>query len=99
MYKINIPTQKIYVQHVSIDVLTESGWEMGDNGFQAENSESAVQNLWILDRLTKRQRQVVTLLADGYKRREIAQELQVSLQSVHQIVLRIRERVKKYESR
>ena len=87
-------TIKVYVQHVSIDALEESGWELGDNGFQAENAASFIQNDWLYQVLTKRQRTVAALLTDGYTRRETAQKLEVSLQAVHQIVLRMRSRLR-----
>ncbi len=87
-------TIKVYVQHVSIDALEEAGWELGDDGFQAENAASFIQNDWLFQCLTKRQRSVASLLTEGYTRRETAEKLDVSLQAVHQIVLRMRSRLK-----
>lgn len=87
-------TIKVYVQHVSIDALEEAGWELGDNGFQAENAASFIQNDWLFQCLTKRQRTVASLLAEGYTRRDAAKKLEVSLQAVHQIVLRMRSRLR-----
>lgn len=91
---LRLPTMKVYVQHVSIDTLAESGWEMGDDGIQAENATSNLHKIWFLQRLTRRQQTVAALLADGYTRRETAQKLNVSLQAIHQIVLRMRGRLK-----
>lgn len=87
-------TIKVYVQHVSIDALEEAGWELGDDGFQAENAASFIQNDWLFKCMTKRQQAVAALLADGYTRRETAQKLEVSLQAVHQIILRMRNRLR-----
>lgn len=87
-------TIKVFVQHVSIDSLQEAGWELGDNGFQAEDAASFIQNDWLYKCLTKRQRAVAELLADGYTRREIGWKLGVSLQAIHQIVLRMRLRLR-----
>lgn len=94
MPRVRQQTIKVYVQHVSIDSLQEAGWELGDNGFQAENASSLIQNDWLYKCLTKRQRAVAELLADGYTRREIAWKLDVSLQAIHQIVLRMRIRLR-----
>lgn len=94
MTRFRQPTRKVYVQHVSIDALEEAGWELGDGGFQAENAASFIQNDWLFQCLTKRQRAVASLLTDGYSRRDAAQKLEVSLQAVHQIVLRMRSRLK-----
>ena len=77
-----------------MDALEEAGWELGDDGFQAENAASFIQNDWLFQCLTKRQRSVASLLADGYTRRETAEKLDVSLQAIHQIVLRMRSRLK-----
>lgn len=94
MPRIRQQTIKVYVQHVSIDTLEEAGVELGDNGFQAEEAASFIQNDWLYQVLTKRQRTVAALLTDGYTRRETAQKLEVSLQAVHQIVLRMRSRLR-----
>lgn len=94
MPRIRQQTIKVFVQHVSIDTLEEAGWELGDDGFQAENAASFIQNDWLYQCLTKRQRSVAALLADGYTRRETAQKLNVSLQAIHQIVLRMRGRLR-----
>ncbi len=94
MPRIRQQTIKVYVQHVSIDALEEAGWELGDDGFQAENAASFIQNDWLFQCLTKRQRSVATLLADGYTRRETAGKLDVSLQAIHQIILRMRNRLR-----
>lgn len=88
------PTRKVYVQHVSIDTLEEAGFELGDDGFQAENAASFIQNDWLYQVLTKRQRTVAQLLAEGYSRRDAEEKLEVSLQAVHQIVLRMRSRLR-----
>lgn len=89
-----VPTMKVYVQHISLEAMSEAGWELGDEGWEAENTQSFIHNDWILECLTKRQRSVARLLTDGYSRRETAQQLCVSLQAIHQIVLRMRHRLR-----
>lgn len=94
MPRIRQQTIKVFVQHVSIDTLVEAGWELGDDGFQAENAASFIQNDWLLQCLTRRQQAVTALLADGYTRKETAKQLGVSWQAIHQIVLRMRKRLR-----
>lgn len=68
----------------------------GDHGKQVEEAYSKFDVESLLGCLTKRQRVVVELLADGYKRKQIAKDhLGVVLQAVHQIVPRIRKRLLK----
>ena len=72
----------------------------GDHGFQMENIYSQIQQESILSCLTKRQQTVVALLLQGYKRKEIAHELDVVLQAIHQIIPRIRKRlIARYDRR
>lgn len=89
-----IPTIKVYVQHVSLETMQDAGWELGDDGFQAEDAASFIQSDWVFKCLTKRQREVATCLAEGYTRRETAKKLHVSLQAIHQIVPRMRDRIR-----
>jgi DNA-binding NarL/FixJ family response regulator len=90
-----LPTIKVYVQHVSLEAMSDAGWEMGDGGLEAENAQGSMHNDWLLGCLTRRQRSVAKLLHDGYSRRETAQQLNVSLQAVHQIVIRMRQRLRR----
>lgn len=94
MPKIRQLTVKVFVQHFSLETMHEAGWEMGDNGFQSENTESFIHNDWLLQCLTRRQQAVTALLADGYTRKETAKQLGVSWQAIHQIVLRMRKRLR-----
>jgi DNA-binding NarL/FixJ family response regulator len=91
-------TRKVYVQHVSLTDLQSSGYELGDNDTYEEEMYSRFGELSLISRLTNKQRKVVDLLSKGYKRKEIAKTLGVSLQAIHQIVPRIRKRVKKHVS-
>lgn len=89
-------TKKVYVQHVSLTNLQSLGYEIGDNDIHEEEMYSRFGELSLISRLTNKQRKVVDLLSKGYKRKEIARELGVSLQAIHQIVPRIRKRVKSH---
>ena len=94
MPRIRQQTMKVYVQHVSIDALEEAGYELGDDGWQAENAASFIQNDWTFQCLTKRQREVAKYLFEGFTRRETAKELGISLQAIHQIIPRMRKRLR-----
>lgn len=87
-------TQKVFVQHVSMQSMEEAGWELSDEGAAEEKMTGQMQESWLLDCFTRRQRQVARLLEDGYSRRDTAKELSVSIQAIHQIVLRMRKRLK-----
>lgn len=67
----------------------------GDNGSQAENMFSNLSVEVILSVLTKRQRKVAQRLNAGYSRNDIARMDNISVQAIHQIVLRIRRRIQK----
>jgi hypothetical protein len=57
-----------------------------------DNHQVTQTDLELLKRLTNRQKKIAQLLATGKTRKQIAFELRVSLQAVHQIVLRMRQR-------
>lgn len=70
-----------------------SAFILGDNGFAAAENYGVRDRELMLGSLTTRQRRIAFLLADGYSRVEIAQEVGVCTQAVHQIILRIRKRL------
>ncbi len=75
--------------------MEDAGWEIGDDGQEELESYSRFTKRYYLTFLTDRQKQVVFCLAElGMSRKETALHLMVSLQAVHQIVLRMRERLK-----
>ena len=77
----------IPVQHFSIRSLEEKGIQFGISADFSNPKE-------LLAVLTNRQKQVANLLEEGYTRKEISTELMVCTQAIHQIVLRIRKRLK-----
>ncbi len=86
---------RVPVQHVSLTAMEEAGWELGDNGFEENRNYAEFYKEGLLAFLTRRQRQVALCLNDqGLSRKETAAALGVSLQAVHQIVLRMRKRLK-----
>jgi len=87
-------TIKVPVQHVSLTAMEEAGWELGDNGLEENKIYGELNKEGLMSYLTRRQKQVVICLNDrGLTRKETAVGLGVSLQAVHQIVLRIRKRL------
>lgn len=88
-----LPTIEVYVQNISMTVLEDAGFEINDPCNGAEKIISEEQRAFYLSCLTKRQQTVAELLDEGYTRHEVASTLDVCLQSIHQIVLRIRKRL------
>ena len=86
---------KIPVTSISLETLDEWGIEVGDDCKEELARDSADIRDRLLSRLTKRQQAVILQLEAGYSRKETAQNLHRSLQSVHQIILRIRKRMNK----
>lgn len=66
---------------------------LSDRGFEAENTYSQDQVMFIMGGLTNRQREILNLVLAGYSRKEIAGDQGICLQAVHQIIPRIRKRV------
>lgn len=86
--------EEIYVTHVSLQNLEEAGWELGDGGLEEEKMQAELNSHWLISCLTNRQRKVAAFLTDGFTRKETAKQLGVCLQAIHQIVLRMRKRLK-----
>lgn len=86
-------SMRVKVNHVSMETLAEAGWEIGDGGVGERSLTEEQERDDTLHHLTKRQREVAQILADGYTRREVADRLGICLQAVHQIVLRMRKRL------
>jgi DNA-directed RNA polymerase specialized sigma24 family protein len=89
---------------ISLDELTErnfrhdsedgsGGFEVSDNGYAERQAMGAVLAADMLQCLTNRQREVVSLLSEGLSRKEAAEARGVSLRAVHQIIYRIRDRM------
>jgi DNA-binding NarL/FixJ family response regulator len=85
----------IYVHSIPSSVLEEIGDQLSDEGEAVREMEDPSQADYLLGCLTKRQMKVAQMLTDGYSRKEIALDVNVSLQAVHQIILRMRSRLKK----
>jgi DNA-binding NarL/FixJ family response regulator len=86
--------QRVQVHNISLSILEESGYELSDGGITAAALEEYDQETYYLNFLTNRQKQVVKLLTEGYTRKEIADKLDIILQAVHQIIPRIRRRLR-----
>lgn len=81
---------------VSLSIFENIGLDRGDDGREMEDMQSRIQRDFLMNILTSRQRKVTLLLLDGYSRKDTAAELNVCLQAIHQIVLRIRKRLVLY---
>jgi len=93
LFSIVMDFRRVYVKQVSLTTLQENGFDLGDNGGQQEDIYGHFDELTVISCLTNKQKKVVDLLSRGFKRKEIAQKLGISLQAVHQIIPRIRKRV------
>lgn len=88
-------TISITVQHISLESLTEAGWEMGDNGQTERETYGKLYMRDLLAVLTPTQRRVAyCLYYEGMKRDRAASFLMVSLQAIHQIIPRMRRRLR-----
>lgn len=88
-------SEKKPVYEDSFETLMERGVEFAGNENGIAEVEGEQQKTAILTNLTRTQQEVATLLAQGFKRKEVAAQRSTTLRAVHQIVLRIRVRVKK----
>jgi DNA-binding NarL/FixJ family response regulator len=79
---------RVPVQNVSIETLSEAGYEIGDNGRETDAMIGLGQSEFIMKQLPRRQREVIDCICQGYSRREIAEKLGISLQAIHQIIPR-----------
>lgn len=95
----NSLTAGVFIQCVSMTALEENGFELSDSGeHERQIYGGELQKQAILQVLTKRQREVAFCLNDrDLTRKETAGELGVSLQAIHQIVLRMRKRLRERE--
>jgi DNA-binding NarL/FixJ family response regulator len=87
------PYTRSYVQNVSLTALEDVGWDVADDRDMCATIMSEQQRDWYLSKLTRRQQRVAEKLYEGYNRKETAKDLRVSLQAVHQIILRMRHRI------
>lgn len=89
--------QKVKVTYSSLETLAEAGFEPSDDN-QEQKLELIISEEGknkTLASLTRKQQKIAEMMISGYKRKEIAKTQSVSLQSVHQIVIRMRRRLAK----
>ena len=77
----------------SYEDMLDAGWESGDGGLAEKEMYASLSNEQLLMGLTDKQRKIAISLAEGKDRKQIANELFVSEQAVHQIILRLRKRI------
>jgi DNA-binding NarL/FixJ family response regulator len=85
-----------YAKEASLDEMRESGYEAEDNSFSEREAYGNISLLRMKACLTERQQQIWCLIKQGKTRKEIASYIMVSEQAVHQIIPRIRKRLRKY---
>lgn len=93
--KTSVQYETVQVKHVSIEALAAEGYDIDDKEKDSDHLFNAAQPDYILNVLTRRQRQVIQCILEGYTRRETAKKLGISLQAVHQIIPRMRLRLQK----
>src|SRR5919205_3171520 len=82
----------------SFEELQEGGFEYGDDGQSEKEMYAGLMSGQILMGLTDKQRKIAISLSEGKSRKQIANDLFVSEQAVHQIILRLRKRIVKNEN-
>jgi DNA-binding CsgD family transcriptional regulator len=82
----------------SFEEMQEGGFEYGDDGQAEKEMYAGLMSGQILMGLTDKQRKIAISLSEGKSRKQIANDLFVSEQAVHQIILRLRKRILKNES-
>jgi hypothetical protein len=99
-------TEKVFVKEIHLSQI-QSGEsnefgndyfetkELGDGGRTVEQANGDLQKKYVLGFLTKRQQKVAILLEETKDRKEVSNRLGIGLQAVHQIVLRMRKRMRK----
>lgn len=93
-------TTRVTVHVTSFEDLDASGWEPGDDGAEERAIYSSLVRRNLMSRLTQTQRRVIICLAEeGMERKKAARHLMVSLQSIHQIIARIKERFPEEDTR
>lgn len=75
--------------------MNDIGLDVSDEGSEVQNHYGHFGRKDILRNLTTKQQRVLFYYEKGYSREEIAMSLLESVQAVHQIILRIRKRLKK----
>lgn len=85
---------KVKVSNASYEGLVEQGFDLPDADNAQDLLYAKMAEKSIMKLLTQKQRRVVISLKEGLKRKEIAARLMISTQEVHQIILRIRDRLK-----
>ena len=82
----------------SFEEMQEGGFEYGDDGQAEKEMYAGLMSGQILMGLTDKQRKIAISLSEGKSRKQIANDLFVSEQAVHQIILRLRKRIVKNEN-
>jgi DNA-binding CsgD family transcriptional regulator len=73
--------------------MQENGFDISDNGEEANNFDRESDYSRLLVGLTAHQRKVAELLAKGYSRGEVAEMFGIGIQGIHQMVARIRSKI------
>ena len=93
-------SRTIQVHEITHEALAESGYEVGDNGAGDRELYASLVRRNLMSRLTPMQKRLMICLSEeDMTRRDAARRLMVSLQAVHQMVGRIKERFPEEDER
>lgn len=79
---------------VSLENLQSTGLDIESDISDLDRLDGENLEQFYLSKLTKRQRYIAVQLSAGYSRKDVAKELGISLQAIHQIVLRMQKRLR-----
>jgi len=88
-------TIRVPIHELSLSDMNEAGFDVSDDGSEVQGHYGNFGRRELLHHLTAKQRQVLFYYEKGYSRKDIAVHLVESVQAIHQIILRIRKRLKK----
>ena len=77
----------------SLESFGENGYEVGDNGSFVKELDNQLDVDLFLDRLTGRQKQIITLLYKGFMVKEIANKLKITTRAVNRTIERVKKNV------
>lgn len=87
-------SRREFIGDFSLEEMHEGGWDVARQDSYEDEIIGETQKDFVLACLTQRQRAYAELLMQGFTRTQAAEAKAVSLQAVHQIVARMRKRLR-----